>query len=125
MRKRFVTTILLSLCALCAAFLAACSTDVSGKTYVFSDVTYTGYEEADAATYEAYAEQNKTAMEGVTITFNADGTVTTSQSDESVTWTQSGSTVTIEGEEYTVSGNKLTASTTNGGITITITFVQQ
>lgn len=123
MRKRFVTTFIIScLCAVCAVVFAACSsTDVSGKTYVFSDVSVSENEWFTA-------DDLREGYEGLTITFNADGTVS-SEMFEDATWSQSGSDVTVtedyESTTFKVSGNKLTYSGGEDGITITVTFKVQ
>lgn len=123
MRKRFVTTIaVFCLCALCAVMMAACgTTDVSGKTYVFSDITV-------AENEYITADDVKEIYEDMTLTFNEDNTVDIMES-LSGTWSQDGSTVTVTANgvslEFKVSGNKLIASNEESGISMTITFVLQ
>jgi len=108
--KKFVATMasLLAVIILAVTF-TACTTNVSGKTYVYSEVKVES--EDDLSTTEQgllTVAQGvvETAVKNYEITFNKDGTVTYNGTSVG-NWTQDGKTVTANGTTYTVNGSKL------------------
>ncbi|MGN0805550.1 MAG: hypothetical protein ACI4MC_00805 [Candidatus Coproplasma sp.] len=118
--------------AILAFAIVGCATaNVSGKTYVFSDLTVSYSSEVDDTTKEfmnGMLDGMREEMEGQKVTFNEDGTVAI-EDETGLTWTQEGNKVTISAgaysQEYTVNGNKLEITNTESGITMTIIFVQE
>ncbi|MGN0812083.1 MAG: hypothetical protein ACI4MQ_01050 [Candidatus Coproplasma sp.] len=127
--KRFLKAMTAVLAVVVLAFaFAGCTTNVSGKTYAYSEVVAVVPE--DATTFEeALIISGKAAVEVVfkntEVTFNEDGTFGAAS-----TWTQDGKTVTVKTGDtvtatYTVKGDKLEQVYVYENISYTIVYVQK
>jgi hypothetical protein len=140
MKKFFKYCVATLLVVMCALTFAACSSGVSGKTYKFDDVeiTYSAEGLSDAeksiidSTISTIKSSAKAGAADTTMTFNADGTVTSSSDSSdssSVTYTQDGNTVKITSsgvtQDFTVDGSSLyySATQTVGTTTITVKMI--
>ncbi|MGN1373667.1 MAG: hypothetical protein ACI4VK_06460 [Candidatus Coproplasma sp.] len=126
--KRFLKAMTAVLAVVLMAFaFAGCTANVSGKTYVYSEVVAVVPD--DATTFEeALIVSGKVAVEATyknsELTFNEDGSFGSLS-----TWTQDGKTVTVKTGDtvtatYTVKGNKLEQSYVYEDTTYTIVFVE-
>lgn len=119
-KKFLLLTLALMLSAFCFSAIACTPTptDVTGKTYVFSEMEMHG----GGMDISIKAGDNfmGTVLDKdyMSFTFNADGTVVAIVEGESMdgTWSQNGKTVTItiqdEPQDFTATGNTLTMSGT-------------
>ncbi|MDE5721132.1 MAG: hypothetical protein K2I30_00110 [Clostridia bacterium] len=131
MRKRLVTTLLICLTAILAAFgFVACkndesniesTADVKGKTYVFADFSVSG--EGDFAEFEA---QCKEEFKGKIVTFGENGTISSDLIPEGAIYTQEGSKleITVNGDKFDgeVIADTFLFYQNEGDAQITITF---
>ena len=135
--KKLLISISVALLAiiLCVAF-SGCATNVSGKTYAFSEVNLETEEELSSLE-QAAVNLAKAAVETAykgSLTFNEDGTLSGSVSGISAGyWAQDGKNVSLYATSamstalltLTASGSKLEYSVTQSGYTFSITWVKQ
>lgn len=127
--KRFLKamTAVLAVVLMAVAF-AGCTANVSGKTYVYSEVIATIPEDASTieqgliTTAKGIVEET---FKNAEVTFKEDGTIGAAS-----TWTQDGKTVTVKTGDtvtttYNVKGKKLEQSYTQGNYSFTIVYVQK
>ena len=123
--KKFLTALTTILAVVVMAFaLTACSSNVSGKTYVFDEVRIELPDDAPDILKTA-AEKLRTETEesskNIEVTFNADGTVSGNGGLATGTWEQDGNTVTINSvTPLTVKGSKLEQSMEMGNYKIVL-----
>ena len=130
MKKFFKAAVALIAVVVLACAFAGCTANVSGKTYVYSEVKMTIPD--DASTLEqGLMTTAKGAVEelykNAKYTFGEDGKVTGYAVG---TWTQEGKTVTVTvgsatTTTFTVKGNKLEQGGKQGNYEFTVVFTQQ
>ncbi|MGN1061105.1 MAG: hypothetical protein ACI4QN_05165 [Candidatus Coproplasma sp.] len=111
-----------------AVALVGCTANVSGKTYVYSEVLATI--PGDATTFEEGLIISAKGVVELTfkdseVTFNEDGTTGIAS-----TWTQDGKTVTVKTGDtvtatYTVKGNKLRLEYVYDDLSFTVVYAQK
>lgn len=128
MKKFFKATVALIAVVVLACAFAGCTANVSGKTYVYSEVKMTIPD--DASTIEQGLVTTakgvvETAYKNAKFTFGEDGKVTGYAVG---TWTQDGKTVTVTGVPgytFTVKGSKLELGGKEGKYEFTVVFVKE
>lgn len=112
--------------AILAFAFAGCTTNVSGKTYVYSEVIAVVPEDASTieqgliTTAKGVVEETFKNSE---VTFKEDGTIGSAS-----TWAQDGKTVTVKTGDtvtatYTVNGKKLERAYQQGNYSFTVVYV--
>ena len=133
----------LAIAALCICF-AACSTNVAGKTFEFSDVEVTysgeipeGQEATVNASIEAAKAFTKSMYAGATVTFNTDGTCTMKAASEEDTGyykqvnnkvymlNSADDEVNEDDMHFVVEGNKLILETEEQSLSMKVIFVKK
>lgn len=113
-----------------AITLAGCTANVSGKTYVYSEVKMELPDDA-STTEQGLATTAKGIVESLwskaEFTFNEDGTTSGYTAGK---WTQDGKKVTvttgsITTAEFTVSGSKLEQSVEKNGFSFTVVYTKK
>lgn len=124
--KKFLVAVMSVVMAICALSMVACgNVDVKGKTFKYDSFTVVSGE---------VPEEMKTTLEasfnnGMTLTFNEDGTITSKMGDKEEsggTWKQEGNKLIVGEEGYsmecTIEGDKFYMEETNAGITLRIYY---
>lgn len=108
--------------------------NVSGKTFVFSDMTASFDDSVNEETQKQINEtitQMKTAYNGSTIAFNENSGFTMSVMGQSVSgaYTQNGKNLVLTAnnhpQDFILNGNEITATHTEGGVTQTMYYLLQ
>lgn len=129
--KKFLTALATVMAVVVMAFtLAGCTANVSGKTYVYSEVQMTIPDDASTIEQGLITTAKgvvETAYKNAKYTFGEDGKV----SGYAVgTWKQEGKTVTVTvgsatATTFTVNGNKLELGGKEGKYEFKVVFTQQ